>query len=96
MLSGLSWHQSALSVEFSLWVDIPIKTIIKLDTGYQKYLPVMLSCMMGQYLPSLQQESIWVALAALLPPTITLSLSLSLSLSPLSIMNDSDPSSFVD
>ena len=63
-MSGLSWHQSALSVEFSLWVDIPIKTIIKLDTGYQKYLPVMLSCMMGQCLQSLQHESPWVVVLA--------------------------------
>ena len=64
MLSGLSWHQSGLSVEYCLWVDILLISIIKLGTGYQEYEPVMLSCMMGQYLPSLQHESHWVAVPA--------------------------------
>ena len=36
MLSGLSWHQSALSVEYWLWVDILLISIMKLSGGYQR------------------------------------------------------------
>ena len=78
MLSGLSWHQSALSVEYWLWVDILLISIMKLSGGYQGIWASDVVLHDGSIF-TIFTTGISLGGCLLLPPTITLSLSLSLS-----------------